>query len=111
MDVSRRAGVSTATASRVLNGSEHPVSATTRERVMEAARDLGYSPSALARALVTRRTRIIGVIVGDVVDPYFAEITRGVEDVAGRAGYLTIVCKRRSPPGGRTRIPERPARL
>jgi LacI family transcriptional regulator len=92
VDVSRRAGVSTATASRVLNGSAHPVSATTRERVMEAARDLGYSPSALARALVTRRTRIIGVIVGDVVDPYFAEITRGVEDVAGRAGYLTIVC-------------------
>ncbi len=59
---------------------------------MEAARDLGYSPSALARALVTRRTRIVGVIVGDVVDPYFAEITRGVEDVAGRSGYLTIVC-------------------
>ena len=53
---------------------------------------LAYSPSALARALVTRRTRVIGVIVGDVVDPYFGEITRGVEDVAGRAGYLTIVC-------------------
>jgi LacI family transcriptional regulator len=87
-DVSRRAGVSTATASRVLNRSTHPVSAATRERVMEAARVLGYSPSALARALVTRRTRIIGVIVGDVVDPYFAQITRGVEDVAGRAGYL-----------------------
>jgi LacI family transcriptional regulator len=91
-DVSRRAGVSTATASRVLNGSPHPVSAATRERVMQAAHDLSYSPSALARALVTRRTRIIGVIVGDVVDPYFAEITRGVEDCAGRAGYLTIVC-------------------
>jgi LacI family transcriptional regulator len=91
-DVSRRAGVSTATASRVLNGSPHPVSAATRERVMQAAQDLSYSPSALARALVTRRTRIIGVIVGDVVDPYFAEITRGVEDCAGRAGYLTIVC-------------------
>jgi LacI family transcriptional regulator len=84
--------VSTATASRVLNGSAHPVSAATRERVTAAARELGYSPSALARALVTRRTQIIGVIVGDVVDPYFAEITRGVEDVAGRAGYLTIVC-------------------
>ena len=91
-DVSRRAGVSTATASRVLNGSAHPVSEATRERVMQAAHDLSYSPSALARALVTRRTRIIGVIVGDVADPYFAEITRGVEDVAGRAGYLTIVC-------------------
>jgi LacI family transcriptional regulator len=91
-DVSRRAGVSTATASRVLNGSPHPVSAATRDRVIQAAHDLSYSPSALARALVTRRTRIIGVIVGDVVDPYFAEITRGVEDCAGRAGYLTIVC-------------------
>ena len=83
--------MSIATASRVLNGSSHPVSDGTRERVLEAARELGYSPSALARALVTRRSRIIGVMVGDIVDTYFAEITRGVEDVAGRAGYMTIV--------------------
>jgi LacI family transcriptional regulator len=91
-DVARQAGVSIATASRVLNGSSHPVSDRTRERVLAAARELGYSPSALARALVTRRSRIIGVMVGDIVDPYFAEITRGVEDVAARAGYMTIVC-------------------
>lgn len=89
--VARKAEVSIATASRVLNGSSHPVSDGTRERVLEAARELGYSPSALARALVTRRSRIIGVMVGDIVDTYFAEITRGVEDVAGRAGYMTIV--------------------
>ena len=91
-DVSRKAGVSVATASRVLNGSSHPVSDATRERVLKAAEELGYSPSALARALVTRRSRIIGVVVGDIVDPYFAEITRGVEDVAAGAGYMTIVC-------------------
>jgi LacI family transcriptional regulator len=91
-DVARQAGVSIATASRVLNGSSHPVSEHTRARVLAAARELGYSPSALARALVTRRSRIIGVMVGDIVDPYFAEITRGVEDVAARAGYMTIVC-------------------
>jgi LacI family transcriptional regulator len=91
-DVARQAGVSIATASRVLNGSSHPVSDGTRERVLEVARELGYSPSALARALVTRRSRIIGVMVGDIVDPYFAEITRGVEDVAARSGYMTIVC-------------------
>jgi LacI family transcriptional regulator len=91
-DVARHAGVSIATASRVLNGSSHPVAEGTRERVLEAARELGYSPSALARALVTRRSRIIGVMVGDIVDPYFAEITRGVEDVAARSGYMTIVC-------------------
>jgi LacI family transcriptional regulator len=91
-EVSRRAGVSIATASRVLNRSSHPVAEATRARVLQAAEELGYSPSALARALVTRRSRIIGVIVGDIVDPYFAEITRGIEDVAQKAGYMTIVC-------------------
>jgi LacI family transcriptional regulator len=91
-EVSRRAGVSIATASRVLNRSEHPVADATRDRVLAAAEDLGYSPSALARALVTRRSGIIGVVVGDIVDPYFAEITRGVEDVGAKAGYMTIVC-------------------
>jgi LacI family transcriptional regulator len=91
-DISRRAGTSVATASRVLNGSTHPVSEATRARVLEAAADLGYAPSALAQALVTRSSRIIGVIVNDIVDPYFAEIARGVEDVAGRMGYLVMVC-------------------
>ena len=90
--VADAAGVSIATASRVLNGSSHPVSEGTRARVVAAAAKLGYSPSALARALVTQRSRIIGVMVGDIVDAYFAEIARGVEDVAARAGYMTIVC-------------------
>jgi LacI family transcriptional regulator, galactose operon repressor len=91
-DISRRAGVSIATASRVLNGSAHPVSDATRNRVLAAAEELGYRPSELARALVKRTSRIVGVIVGDIVDPYFAEIARGVEDVAARAGHLTMVC-------------------
>jgi LacI family transcriptional regulator len=91
-DISRRANVSITTASRVLNGSTHPVSEKTRARVLAAADELSYQPSALARALVTRNSRIIGVIVGSIVDPYFAEIARGVDDVAGRMGYLTMVC-------------------
>jgi LacI family transcriptional regulator len=91
-DISRRAGVSIATASRVLNGSSHPVSDATRDRVLAAADELGYRPSELARALVKRTSRIVGVIVGDIVDPYFAEIARGVEDVAARVGHLTMVC-------------------
>ena len=91
-DISRRAGVSIATASRVLNGSSHPVSDATRSRVLAAADELGYRPSELARALVKRTSRIVGVIVGDIVDPYFAEIARGVEDVAARVGHLTMVC-------------------
>jgi LacI family transcriptional regulator len=91
-DVARLAGVSIATASRALNGSRHPVSPAARERVMEAAGQIGYSPSPLAQALVTRRSPVIGVIVGDVVDPFFAEVTRGVEDVAREARYMTIIC-------------------
>ena len=91
-DISRHAGTSVATASRVLNGSTHPVSDATRARVLAAAADLGYQPSALAQALVTRSSRIIGVIVNDIVDAYFAEIARGVEDVAGRMGHLVMVC-------------------
>ena len=60
--------------------------------MLNAAKELGYAPSALARALVTRSSRIIGVIVADIVDPYFAEIARGVEEVAVGLGYLTMVC-------------------
>lgn len=80
------------TASRVINDKGYPVAETTRQRVLAAVRELNYSPSVLARALVTKRTQIVGVIVGDVEDPYFAEIVRGVEDVARRSGYLVIVC-------------------
>jgi LacI family transcriptional regulator len=60
--------------------------------VLAVATELGYSPSALARALVTRKSRIVGVVVDDIVDPHFAEIVRGVEDVAGGHRYLTAIC-------------------
>ena len=76
----------------MLNGSSHPVSDATRNRVLAAAEELGYRPSELARALVKRTSRIVGVIVGDIVDPYFAEIARGVDHVAAAAGHLTMVC-------------------
>jgi len=92
IDVARIANVSIATVSRVLTGSTHPVSEETRARVLEAARRLNYSPSALAKAMVTGDTYIVGVIIGDATDPYFAAIVRGVEDVARKHGYLVIVC-------------------
>src|SRR5438046_9927809 len=93
VDVARKAGVSITTVSRTFNPvTEYPVASATRQRVLAAAAALRYSPSALARALVTRRSGIVGVLVGDMVDPYFAEIARGVEDAARRAGYLVVVC-------------------
>src|SRR5207253_7033880 len=99
-EVARRAGVSITTVSRVLNPvSEYPVAAATRRRVLAAASALQYSPSALARALVTRRSHMIGVLLGDIADPYFSEIVRGIEDVARRAGYLVVVCNTARDPG------------
>jgi LacI family transcriptional regulator len=91
-EVARLAGVSTATASRVVSASGYPVSPATRERVLEAAKALDYVPNALARGRLRSRIPMVAVIVHDITDPYFAEIVRGVEDAAASAGYLVITC-------------------
>lgn len=91
-DVARLAGVSTATASRVLSASTYAVSTTARARVLEAARALDYVPNALARGLHKSYIPVVGVIVHDITDPYFAEIVRGVEDGASPGGSLVITC-------------------
>lgn len=90
-DVAERAGVSITTVSRVLNNSSHPVNEKTRLDVLLAAKELDYTPSALAKAMVTQKSFIIGVIVGDTMDPYFAAIVRGVEDAAREMGYIVMV--------------------
>jgi LacI family transcriptional regulator len=91
-DVAERAGVSPATASRVLADSTHPVREETRQHVLDAARDLDFHPNMLARGLVTARTHVLGVIVHDVSDPYFGEIVRGVEDAANLRDHRVFVC-------------------
>lgn len=91
-EVARLAGVSTATASRVIGASDYPVSAVTRQRVLDAALALDYVPNALARGLQKSRVAVVGVIVHDITDPYFAEVVRGVEDAAAGEGYLVITC-------------------
>lgn len=91
-EVARLAGVSIATASRVVSSADYPVSAQTRERVLDAARALDYVPNALARGLLKSQLPVIGVIVHDITDPYFAEIARGVEDAAETGGYLVVTC-------------------
>src|SRR5260370_22790598 len=99
-EVARGAGVPIRAVSRVLSPvSEYPVAAATRRRVLAAASGLQYSPSALARALVTRRSHMIGVLLGDIVDPYSAEIVRGIEDVARRACHLVVICNTSRDPG------------
>jgi LacI family transcriptional regulator len=91
-EVARTAGVSLATASRVLSGSGYRVRPELRRRVLAAARSLNYVPNAHAQALVRARTQVVGVVTHDVSDPYFAEIVRGVQRVASAAGRLAIIC-------------------
>ena len=91
-EVARLAGVSVATASRVMSDADYPVSAAARERVLDAARTLDYVPNALARGLIKSRVPVVGVIVHDITDPYFSEVVRGDEDAASPAGFLVITC-------------------
>jgi LacI family transcriptional regulator len=91
-DVARRAGVSAATVSRIVNGSPKIVSDELRERVLRAVQDLQYVPNAHAQLLARSHRTTVGVIVHDVSDPYFAEITRGLQRVAAEHGRLVIIC-------------------
>ena len=91
-EVARLAGVSTATVSRVVSAADYAVRPATRERVLDAARTLDYVPNALARGLLKSHVPVVGVIVHDITDPYFAEVVRGVEDAAAPGGYLVITC-------------------
>ncbi|SBT42408.1 LacI family DNA-binding transcriptional regulator [Micromonospora auratinigra] len=91
-DVARRAGVSPATASRVINGSSKPVADQLRERVLKAVAELRYVPNAHAQLLARPQRSVVGVVVHDVSDPYFAEVTRGLQRVATERGRLVIIC-------------------
>lgn len=90
-DVAALAGVSRQTVSRVLNDRDK-VAETTRQRVLSAVEELGYRPSKVARALVTHRTETVGLVVGDIANPFFPEVARGVVDTAQTRGYNVFLC-------------------
>lgn len=90
-DIAEKAGVSYATVSRALNN-RSDVSEETRLRIMELAANMGYQPNAIARSLVNRRSMIIALIVPDVSNPFFADITMAVHSAAEKAGYTVMVC-------------------
>ena len=90
-EVARLAGVSSGTASRVLSGSDYPVSETTSAKVREAAETLGYVTDFAARALVTGRSALVGAIVHDITDPYFSGVVRGLQDEAVAESLVVLV--------------------
>ncbi len=90
-DVAERAGVSVTSVSHVINQTR-VVSDDIRGRVLAAMLELGYQPNALARSLRRKETYTLGVIMTNSADPFFAEITRGVEDTCFERGYNIILC-------------------
>src|SRR5215469_9979405 len=90
-DVANHAGVSPATVSRVLNGG-YPVAEIKRAQVEKAVRELGYIRNAHAQALRRTSTGVVGVIIHDVADPFFAEIVAGIQEVAAASGSLVVLC-------------------
>lgn len=90
-DVAAEAGVSLATASRVLNGSTRKVADTYRERVEAAAERLGYIPNLSAQATARGTSAVIALLVADIADPYFGELAAGVARGADGSGLIVTI--------------------
>ena len=89
-DVARRAGLSQSTVSRVINGKDG-VSPELRTLVYQAMEDVGYIPNALARSLITQRTQVIGLLVSNITNPFFAQLTESVTEHARGRGYSVML--------------------
>jgi len=89
-DVAMATGVSLKTVSRVINNSSK-VTPETREKVLDAVRALGYRPNAIARSLRMKKTYSIGVIIADIVNDFYSNIVRGIEDVALSKNYSILL--------------------
>ena len=89
-DIAREAGVSHSTVSRALHSS-NLIANETIERIQQIANEMGYSPSAAARALKTNRSQVLGVVLSSVDDPFFSEILQGIEDGVQESGYSLFI--------------------
>ncbi len=90
-DIARASGVSCATVSRVINNSD-AVKVETREHVQEIIRKYNYVPNAIARSLSRNETNTIGVVVPDILNPFFGFVIRGISTVLRNMGYNIVLC-------------------
>ncbi|ACY17031.1 LacI family DNA-binding transcriptional regulator [Haliangium ochraceum] len=89
-DIARAAGVSHSTVSRALRDSPL-IRLETRERVQRIAREMGYTPNAVAQGLRSQRTDTIGLVIASIADPYYAKLVRGAESVAEEQGLSVLI--------------------
>jgi DNA-binding LacI/PurR family transcriptional regulator len=90
-EVAKAANVSVATVSRALTNSHHPMSETTKQRVVKLAQEMGYMPNLVARSLRTDRTNTVGVIIDDMLSPFVPPIVRGIQDYLKGLDILGLV--------------------
>src|SRR5918911_1535512 len=96
-DIARELGVSKMTVSRAINN--HPlINSETRERVLEVARRMNYQPNQYARALATNRSYLIGIVLPDLMNLYFAEVIRSIEAITRPAGFQLLICSTEEDP-------------
>lgn len=91
-NVAELAGVDVSTASRVLSGNGFRVRETTRQKVLAAARQVGYQPNALARSLRVGKTNMFALLIPDITNAFFAELSKGAEDATASYGCSLILC-------------------
>ncbi len=96
-DIARLAGVSHSTVSRALHKSPL-IPLATAQRIQQIAQEQGYTASAIARSLVTRRTQAIGVVVTSIADPFNGDVVAGIEEVANERGYSVILATSQADP-------------
>jgi LacI family transcriptional regulator len=90
-DIAKMAGVSKATVSRVINKSKY-VSPEIYERVMKVIKETEYNPSSIARSLVSKETKIIGLLTPDISNPFYSELVKGMVEVANKYDYNILLC-------------------
>jgi len=90
-DIAKEAGVSVNTVSRALNN-KPDINFETKNKILEIARRLGYTPNMLARSLRLKRTGTIGLVVADISNPFYGSLVKGIENEAREKEYSIILC-------------------
>lgn len=91
-DIAKNARVSVTTVSKILNHKDFDISDETRDRVLSVIKELDFTPNGLARSLATMKSHVLGLMIPDISNQYFADLAKGAESMANGLGYNIILC-------------------
>ena len=94
-DIAKKAGVSTATVSRVINGVNHPIKEETRQKILLVARELNYRPNTIAKSLAGGKSYTIALLIPSITNDFYTQICEVIEEKLEENGYHTYLCNTR----------------